>query len=465
MKRRINFHIVFVCLLFFVLFTAMGVSFVRYALANKRDLFGNNANHRDALLEEVNRRGSIYAADDTVLAYTDDNGTRIYPENNLFAHAIGYSTLGGSGLEEYCKYELLHSGLSVEEQMAYKNQNLKCPGNDIRTTLDPKLQEAAYNAMGNYQGAVIVTEPSTGRILAMVSKPDFDPNTIEANWNYYLTEDTSGTLLNRVSQGQYPPGSTFKIVDVIEYLQEYPDQADSYLYTCTGTFERDGESLHCYHNEVHEEVTLEESFAVSCNSSFSNIGMSLNRPAFIKTLDTLLFNRKLPYDMPSSTSKINLTEDISTREMIQVAIGQGTTQMSPLHLNMLTCAAANQGMLMKPYMLEKVTNARGREIAVYSPTEYGRLFAPEVAEKLTGYMRAVVTEGTAISLSDRSYQAAGKTGSAEFDEKTNSHAWFTGFAPYDDPKICVTVIIEGEGTGSGYAVPVAARVMDAYFGS
>ncbi len=465
MRRRFNLHIVFVGLVFTLLFALMGYSFVSYALNNKRDLFGNNANHRDTLLEDVNRRGSIYASDGTALAYTDESGTRIYPAYNLYAHAVGYSALGGSGLEEYCKYDLLHCGLSFSEQAEYQKNGQKCPGNDVWSTLDPGLQQAAYDAMSGYTGAVIVTDPKTGRILALVSKPDFDPNTIEANWDYFLNTDTEGTLLNRATQGQYPPGSTFKMVDVVEYLQENPDKADDYLYTCTGTFEQDGESLHCFHNEVHGQVDLEESFALSCNCSFSNIGLGLDRAAYIRTLDTLLFNKDLPYDMPCSGSKINLTRDISTREMIQVSIGQGTTQMSPLHLNMLTMAAANGGTLMKPYMLDKVTDPKGGVLASTAPTSCGSLFSGEVAEKLTGYMRAVVTEGTAVSLSGRSYKPAGKTGSAEFDEETNSHAWFTGFAPFDDPRICVTVIIEGEGTGSGYAVPVAGRIMDVYFGS
>ena len=148
---------------------------------------------------------------------------------------------------------------------------------------------------------------------------------------------------------------------------------------------------------------------------------------------------------------------------MQMAIGQGTTAMTPLHLNMITSAVANSGVLMKPHLVDELHDAKGRTIRVYEPEEYGSLMSEDVAKQVTQFMRAVVTEGTANSLSGRDYEAAGKTGSAEFDNNKSSHAWFTGFAPADDPEICVTVLIEGKGMGSSYAVPVAGRIFDAYF--
>ena len=148
---------------------------------------------------------------------------------------------------------------------------------------------------------------------------------------------------------------------------------------------------------------------------------------------------------------------------MQMSIGQGTTSMTPLHLNMITAAVANKGILMKPHLAQELRDANGRKLKTYGTAEYGSLMSGEIADQISEFMRSVVTYGTARSLSGRVYEAAGKTGSAEFDNNKSSHAWFTGFAPYDDPEVCVTVLIEGKGMGSSYAVPVAGRIFDAYF--
>ncbi len=154
---------------------------------------------------------------------------------------------------------------------------------------------------------------------------------------------------------------------------------------------------------------------------------------------------------------------MGAEEMMQTSIGQGKTQITPLHLNMLTCAIANDGVLMKPYVIDYVENSAGSNIKRFPPSSYGRLLSAEEAEILTGMMEKVVTGGTATVLSGLDYTAAGKTGSAEYNSKGDSHAWFTGFAPTDNPEVCVTIIIEGAGSGGDYAVPIAKRLFDAYF--
>ena len=150
--------------------------------------------------------------------------------------------------------------------------------------------------------------------------------------------------------------------------------------------------------------------------------------------------------------------------MIQTVIGQGKTQITPLHLCMITSAIANDGILMRPYEMERIESADGKIIRQFQAEEYGSLMTPEEAAILQELMADVVEEGTASKLSGLSYTAAGKTGSAEFNAvKADSHAWFTGFAPAEHPEIAITVIIEGIGSGGDYAVPIAKRVLDAYF--
>ena len=138
--------------------------------------------------------------------------------------------------------------------------------------------------------------------------------------------------------------------------------------------------------------------------------------------------------------------------------------MSPLHLNMITSAVANHGVLMRPYLIDSRYNADGTLLQTWEPREYGELMSGTIAAQLRTYMRAVITDGTATVLRNTDYHAAGKTGSAEFTDDLQSHSWFTGFAPAEDPQICVPVIIEGQGTGSRFAVPAAKVVFDAYFG-
>ena len=476
-KKTARKQMTFFAVLFALLFGWMCFYFTQTAIENKVGLFDNDYNHRDELLAARNRRGSIYASDaETILASTqtelDENGNviqiRSYPFGSMYAHVLGYAQLGGSGLEEYFKYELLHSDLPLSEKVRYDNkedaEDKLYPGNNLITTLDPAVQKACYDAMGNYDGAVIVTEVKTGRIIAMVSKPDYDPNYIEENWESLLADNESGTLLNRVTQGLYPPGSTFKIIDCIDLLEENPDAVKDYSFECSGVFEQGGESIHCYDYEVHGRITLEESFAHSCNSSFANIGLNMISPDTMSdTLRSLLFNSKLPYDLPYVRSSVNMPDTLSTEGIMQMSIGQGTTSMTPLHLNMITSAVANGGVLMRPHLVDELHDAKGRTLRVYGNEAYGSLMPEEVAQQVVQFMRAVVTDGTASSLSGRDYEAAGKTGSAEFDNNKSSHAWFTGFAPASDPEICVTVLIEGKGMGSSYAVPVAGKIFDAYF--
>lgn len=470
-KEKIRHEILFVQWLFIALFAAMTVFICTYSINNKETLFENDYNGREQLLLEENIRGSIYSADNQVLAETvtdkDGTETRNYPFANVFSHVVGYSTMGKSGLEKAENYTLIHSDLSLSEKAALDEKDSKYEGNSIYTTLDPVIQQAAYDALGAYSGAVIVTDPETGDILAMVSKPDFDPNQIDSMWDTYLSEDnTQGNLLNRVTMGQYPPGSTFKILDAIEYVEENSDTWKSYSFDCIGTFEKDGGSIHCFHYETHGQVDFEKSFAESCNCSFANIGLSLDRSSYENTLKKFMFNSSLPYDYTYEKSTVDLDDTTSANELMQIAIGQGTTSMSPLHMNLITQSVANDGVLMKPRLVESTKTASGTVLDSNRVTEYATLMDESTASTMKTLMQDVVEEGTASKLKGYSYTAAGKTGSAEYDQndESQSHAWFTGFAPVDDPQYCITVIIEGAGSGGDYAVPIARRVLDACFG-
>lgn len=455
------------------LFAAMTVYFLVYTNRNSKKLFENDYNKREEALLEKNVRGKIYAASGEVLAETiqdqDGNDVRSYPYKNLFSHIVGYTYKGGSGVEQLQNYNLMHSDISLSDKASYDAAGERYPADDVYTTLDLALQQAASDALGDNRGAVIVTEVDTGNILCMVSKPDFDPNDIEAEWERLGADTDSGTLVNRVTQGLYAPGSTFKIFDAIELMDEDMAAANAFSYNCIGydnnfTLE-DGQPIHCYHWTAHGTVSLEKAFAKSCNCAFVNIGNSLNRDSFCTLLNNMMFGEALPYDLPSGTSSYTLTADTTKEDVTQLSIGQGSTLMTPMHLNMITAAIANGGTVHKDQIIASVKTGTGSTLSETKPEDYRTVMTAEVAAKMREMMRDVIAEGTATKLSSRPYNPCGKTGSAEIvTGESTSHAWFTGFAPEENPEIAITVIVEGAGTGGVSAVPVVRSVLDEYFG-
>ncbi|MCM1087565.1 MAG: penicillin-binding transpeptidase domain-containing protein [Muribaculaceae bacterium] len=467
LQNRTNRQIKFVTGIFILLFAGMMGYTCYYAMTNKQEMINNSYNSRQELLISQNSRGTIYANDGQVLArsVTDENGDekREYPFANMFAHVVGYASNGRFGIEAQSNYYLIQSNVKLSDKVASEVSGEKYPGDSVVTTLDVALQEVAYQSLGVYKGAVIVTEPSTGKILAMVSKPDFDPNEIAQIWDGLIEDKESGVLLNRATQGLYPPGSTFKIITALEYIRENPETYGNYTYQCNGRFSLGTDVINCYHGTSHGSEDFSKSFAKSCNASFANISITLDKERYSETLKRLLFNQDLPVAFSYNRSRVEIEEDTPDAEIMQASIGQGTDQITPLHMNMITSAIANGGKLMKPYLIDHVENENGTVLKQFSPGSYGSLMSETEAEALKQLMMQVVESGTGTKLKGQSYTAAGKTGSAEYNNvKTDSHAWFTGFAPVEDPQICVTVIIEGAGSGGDFAVPIARRIFSAY---
>ncbi|WP_417168838.1 peptidoglycan D,D-transpeptidase FtsI family protein [[Clostridium] scindens] len=436
-----------------------------FQVARSRDIIRSPYNARQDSYADRVVRGKILDKDGNVLAQTnvseDGTETREYPYGNMFAHVVGYSVQGKSGLESVDNFELLTSNAFFLEKIKNEFQDKKNMGDSVVTTLNLELQEAAYDALGNYKGAVVVMEPSTGKILAMVSKPDFDPNTVAENWDF-LNTDQDSVLLNRATQGQYAPGSTFKVVTALEYMRENPDY-ENYGYNCTGAIEKDGVTIRCYNGHVHGQVGFQDSLAYSCNTSFSNIGLSLDIKNFRETSKELLFNSKLPSVLPYSKSSFSLEPGAGSADKMMTAMGQGKTQVSPYHMALITSAIANGGTLMKPYLVDSVTNYTGAVIDKNKPEKYKSLMTSEDAAKLKQYMSAVVDYGTASVLSGQSYTAAGKTGTAEYSsDKEKDHSWFIGMTNVDNPELVISVIIESS-DGTAKAVDVAKQVFDAYY--
>ena len=411
-------------------------------------------------------RGKILDSDGEVLAETrvaeDGAETRYYPYGDLYAHVIGYDSMGKSGLESTENFNLLTSHAFFLEQLTKTVKEEKNIGDNIITTLDTELQKAAYDALGYYNGAVVVMESNTGKILAMVSKPTFNPNTIARDWDYLISSENS-ELLNRATQGSYAPGSIFKIVTALEYIRENRAYG-KYAYQCTGEITYDETTIHCARNYAHGEEDLKTAFANSCNAAFSDIGLSLNLTKYKNTAEELLFNSKIYSVLPNTQSKFQLDKKAESSEIMMTAMGQGKTQVSPYHMTLISAAIANGGVVMEPYFVDEIVNYTGTRISKTYPSKYKRLMTTEEASILKEYMAAVVESGTGTALNGESYTVAGKTGTAEFSsDKNKTHSWFTGFSNVENPELVVTVIVENANNTGMSAVTVAKKVLNAYY--
>ncbi len=450
--------------IFTLLFVAMESYTWWYITEHAADLMNNSYNNSEQVLLTKNTRGLILARDGEILAENDEETEeRIYPYGNLFAHIVGYTDYGYTGIESLANYYLLHSGISLSEQIENAKADKKNPGDHVTTTLDVDLQTAARKAIGAYYGAVIATDVKTGEVLAMVSTPDYDPNELTSVLIKAAEDETSSVLVNRAINGLYPPGSTFKIITAMEYLMEHDHDVSDFKFNCSGSVTIEGIRIRCYHGVKHGTVDFEKAFAKSCNSAFATIASSLDWDQFDALTQQLMFGQTLPFELTTSVSSMVQSENSDLEAKLQAGIGQGSTLMTPFHLNLITCAIANGGVLQYPYVLKSVETVDGQTTQAFTSPGSATLMDETIAETLTEMMTQVVEQGTATKLSGLAYTVAGKTGSAEYNSEGESHAWFTGFAPADDPQIAVTVILEGAGSGGDDAAPVARRVFDAYF--
>ncbi|MBQ9984472.1 MAG: penicillin-binding protein 2 [Lachnospiraceae bacterium] len=438
---------------------------LHFMIVEKDQVIANAANSRlDKYAANVNR-GDIMTSDGKVVA-TNKGDNRYYPYDNLFAHAVGYSEYSKAGIELIGTYYLSDSNANVFEKFVNTLREEKNEGDTVVATLDYDLQKTAYDALGNADGAVVVMEPDTGKILAMVSKPDFNPNDIDAVWEEANREGSeSSVLLNRASQGLYPPGSTFKVLTTLSYMRQNPIEYKRYSYDCSlqeSIF--NGVSVHCYNHKTHGEQDLSSALANSCNQAYADIGTQLDVEAWRDTLEEFLFNKSLPYTDASATSRFYLEGDTDKGYIPQTAFGQGDTLISPLHNAMIMATIANGGLMMKPYMIDSVENYKGARIKKFSPSSYATLMTAREVEILTSYLQKVTEEGTAADYFDSAdYRVAGKTGTAEYANGAHDYSWFVGFSSVEHPEVVVSVLVEQSDVNGVKATAVARQVLDAYY--
>lgn len=438
---------------------------VYFQVVESDSIINSPYNPRQDIMASQVVRGKIMDSQGNILAETkvdsDGNESRSYPMGEIYTHVVGYDVMGKSGIELWNNFNLLTSNSFFVEKITNSLQEDKNQGDTVITSLNTTLQKAAFNALGSYNGAVVVMEPDTGKVLAMVSKESFDPTFTTKSWESVSTSSDS-LLLNRSTQGLYVPGSIFKIVTTLEYMRSYSNYRN-FSYTCTGSYTLDGTTIACAGGKVHGEQDLESAFANSCNGAFIDMGLKLDASGMTSTAESVLFNSSLPGVFTHNKSSFILTDESPTDKVMMTAMGQGDTTVSALHMALLTSTIANGGKLMKPYVVEALENNTGSVVKKYSPSSYATLMTVHEATQLTEYMEAVVKRGTATSLNNSTYTVAGKTGTAEYGtSKDETHSWFVGFTNIDNPDIAISVVVE-KSNGGLTAASVAKKVFDAYY--
>jgi len=427
---------------------------------DRQTIASNSYNSRLGYDSGEFKRGSIFDTNGNVMAEsveTENGYDRQYPYGKAAAHVTGYTGSGASGIEAVENFTLL--GLNDEIGQRAKNilSGKKLQGNDVYLTIDMDIQKLAYELLGDNKGAAVVMNPTTGEIIAMASTPSFDPNSVNADWDE-LSSDNNSPMLNRATQGLYPPGSTFKIVTALSAMRNI-DNIDDYVFDCEGEVKIGDKIIHCFNGKVHGALSIDDAMAVSCNCTFASLGKEVGSAKLRETADSLKVNSLVDFELPLSQSIVSLTRFSNLNELAETSIGQGKTLVTPLYMAMLISAVADDGKMMQPYMVEKIVDGTGATISTTVPKVYSTVMTSLEADRLTQMLVEVINRGTGTAAKIKGYQVAGKTGTAQ-NENEYDHSWFVGFASTDNPQVAVAVILENV-SGSERATPIGARLMKA----
>ncbi|MGW8565354.1 peptidoglycan D,D-transpeptidase FtsI family protein [Isoptericola sp. NPDC055881] len=470
-----------------VMFLALMVSTTWIQFFHADELNNDTRNVRSIYAEYGRARGPIVVGGEAVALskpVDDEFGyQRQYPSGKLYAPLTGFFSLanGTTGIE-HAENDYLNG--QADALWVDRLQNLLTgrdpEGSSVELTIDPKAQKAAWDALGDQRGAVVALDPKTGAILALVSKPSFDPNdlathsTKKASEAYTdLLNADDDPLISRATADVYPPGSTFKLVTTAAALESGDYTPSTVIpapsaYTLTGTSTQVGNfaGTSC---ASAGEMTLADALRISCNTAFLGLGGKLGAQAMDEQAEKFGFGKK--YEVPFSTAASQYDPDPDAMNTAQVelsGIGQGSVVSTPLQVAMTTAAIANGGEVMQPFSVDTVRDPQLEVVRETSPQSLGRAVSEKTASELTDMMKSVVESGSGTAAQISGVTVAGKTGTAQHgDNSEPPHVWFTGFAPAEDPQVAVAVVVENGGdlgshaTGGSVSAPIAKAVMEA----
>ncbi|NLY85092.1 MAG: penicillin-binding protein A [Tissierellia bacterium] len=454
--RRIILVLVGLCLAFLSLIVYISYFQVFKASAIKK----NSYNKRLWINEEAILRGSFLDRNGKTLVYSekkDETYVRHYLYGRLYSHIIGYSyrEYGKSGLELQYNNSLLNTS---ENAAINELKNLVSPtteGNNIKLTIDHDLQSKARELLRGKKGSIVAMNPNNGEIYAMVSLPDFDVNSLKEDWKT-ITEDPNSPLVNRATQGLYAPGSVFKVVTAAAFLEK--ENLDT-AYECTGSVNVGGYEFSDYNNKAHGKLDLKGALVSSCNTYFATKSVEVGKETLGDMAEKFMFNNRIPFDLPVKNSQFPYKGFLDKTELAAASIGQGKVLVTPLNMAMVASGIANGGQIVKPILVKEVLSKEGKTIRTNTTEILSMATDPIKANLIKEMMVETVNSGTGTKARIKNVKVAGKTGTAE-TASGKSHAWFIGFAPADDPKVAVAVVLEeDDSTGGSSAAPIARDIM------
>jgi peptidoglycan glycosyltransferase len=455
-----------------VLFALLVFFSSKITVFNASALNHDPLNHLTAIRQAKVDRGEILADNGEVLAksvkHTGGLYTRTYPQGALFAQAVGYQEGSGddAGLESYYDSALEGTKDSVSSVFGPLSSAVQ-HGDTLHTSLDPKAQAVARQELAGRTGSVVALDPSTGAVLAMYSNPSYDPNDLKA-----AGKCTDGCLVNRAIAGAYPPGSTFKIVTTTAAI-------NSGKYTPESTFNGHEpviiSGVPLYNDQGDPPYGYESlSYALeqSINTIFAPLAVDLGIPTMTNYMKRFGFYAKLPIDLPAGEGRVSnvispagkdYPAGSQDEDIGRIGIGQGGLAVTPLQMAMVASAVADNGKLMTPHLVSRITDPDGQTVRTIAPRLYHQVMTAHSAQEINQMMRDVVDEGTGTPASLGGIAFAGKTGTASVGAtgSNETQPWFIGFAPAQDPKVAVAVDIErtDDGSGGQVAGPIAAAVV------
>lgn len=443
-----------------ILFVAMGGWLARTVYLQGSQWANTANNPRIASAKRSITPGDITDRNGVKLASTDDEGNRVYiadtTTRRALAHTVGdTSNMSGAGVETMQASELYDISGSFIDRLLQIYTGTGKRGNDVQLTIDAVLTDAiARQFPSGYDGAAVVMNYRTGEILAMVSKPEYDPADL-------ANTSESDSYMNRCLQGLYTPGSTFKIVTLTSALSNLNGIMDS-SFNCDGNWQYNGGRMVCAGNAVHGALTLKQAFAKSCNITFGKIAYQLGADKLRATAEAYGMNENFRF---SDIVLYNSTfpENISTMdELVWSGDGQGKVLITPMLMCMITSSIANDGLMMEPKLIQRITGTGGLVKSEMGTSMVRRVCSSEIAHILQEYMYEVVKSGTGTRAQIDGKIVCGKTGSAETsdDKSVATNAWFTGFVLDDDTPYAVTVVIEKGGSGGKAAAELARYALE-----
>lgn len=454
-----------VALSLFFLLAFLGVSLVMayWMVVRATDLGTSQANPRVVAAEATAIRGTILAADGTVLARTDPaTRKRVYSTASL-SNVIGYSSAqyGQADLERSFGDYL--SGRTLGEPLLEVWRRLThepSVGADLQLTVVPAVQRAADAALGGRRGAIVVLRPADGAVLALVSKPYFDANAVDADWQR-LTSDSGQPLLDRATQGLYPPGSTFKIVTNAAALDAGIARPDS-TFTCSGDWVIEGFHISCENPQIPPTITLETALALSSNATYARLAVQLGPQRLTEEADRFGFDSPIPFDLPTVTSHIRRgAGPWSPVLLATTGFGQGEVQTTPLQMALIVGAIAERGAIAEPYLVQRIRDPNGTVLYERQPRTWRTALSQATAATSAQMLQNVVQRGSGMRAQIPGVAVAGKTGTAQVNNTAAPDAWFVCYAPADAPRVAVVVLMENAGEGADVAAPAAKSVLEA----